>query len=644
MGALMEMSRTSLHVPAPLRDMPRWCVWAYEQHPGEAKARKVPQYTGGGRRHGKQGAPEDLAKLTKFALAREAAARRGLDGVGFALTSDCGITALDFDNCVTDGVLDTLVANLVRGTYAEYSPSGKGVRAFFRGNLGNRKSFGKDGQFSFETFSTSGFVTVTGNMLPFVDLLGQENTVAKVTPEVEAFCQQRFGSSAPSDATSNDPLVTFSPKLGLSLEDSHELLQQLDPDMARPEWLKVAFALSHEHGFGEEALELFNDWSSGGSKYPGEDEVRHQWESLIGRTGYRPVTMATLKRMVKDTSGYVPVGPITDRRVRRFEVLRLEELLCRPKAEWLIKGILPKSGLVVIFGRSGTGKSFAAIDIAAHVQLGRPWCGRKARKDRVVYIAAEGGAGMGKRLQAWSLANDVNLESIEIGTVIDAPNFLKRCDIDQALAQIREHGPVGLVIVDTLAQVTPGANENSSEDMGVAIAHCQTIIRETGAAVMLVHHSGKDESRGARGWSGLRAAADAEIEIKSGGSLKQLTITKMKDGEDGMSFPFRLRTVQVGLDEDGQSETSCAVEYVECTASLPSNSRKLGRTQHTILNSLQRLGDGCDETDLLKAALDATPAPSKDKKDNRYYNLKRSLCDMAKNGLVTITDGNVFEG
>lgn len=634
---------THIHAPAPLRDLPRWCVWAYEQLPGEAKPRKIPQYTHGGRRHGKQGSPEDLAKLTTFALARDAAARRGLDGVGFALTSDCGITALDFDDAVVDGVVDPAVADLVRGTYAEYSPSGKGVRAFFRGDLGNRKSFSKDGGFSVETFSTSGFVTVTGNMLPFVDLLGHEDTVAKVTPEVETFCKERFGSSAPSSAPSDNPLENFSPKLGLTLQDSYDLLQQLDPDMSRPEWFKVALALSHEHGLDEDAFELFNDWSAGGAKYPGEEQVRHQWESLIGRTGHRPVTMATVKKMVKDACGDSTAAPIADRGMQRFEVLRLKELLSRPKAEWLIKGILPKSGLVVIFGRSGSGKSFAAIDIAAHVQLGRPWRERKVRQEQVVYIAAEGGSGMGKRFQAWSLANGVNLESIDIATVIDAPNFLKKNDIDEVLAKLREHGPVGLVVVDTLAQVTPGANENSSEDMGAAIAHCQRIIRETGAAVMLVHHSGKDESRGARGWSGLRAAADAEIEITSRGHSKQLTITKMKDGEDGMTFPFRLQTLQVGLDEDGQSETSCVVEHVAGIGARPAVKRKLGSAQRAIMSSIERLGDGCCEADLLEVALEATTAPDAGKKDNRFGNLRRSLQSLIETGALSLREGKIFQ-
>ena len=89
-----------IHVPLPLRNLPLWCVWAFEQHEDEPKPRKVPQYSAGGRRFGIQGSPADRAKLTTFAVARDAAAKRGLDGVGFTLMADTGVIALDFDKCV----------------------------------------------------------------------------------------------------------------------------------------------------------------------------------------------------------------------------------------------------------------------------------------------------------------------------------------------------------------------------------------------------------------------------------------------------------------------------------------------------------------------------------------------------------------
>jgi putative DNA primase/helicase len=117
-----------------------WLVWRFEpnENPG-GKPRKVPYYIAGGRRQGVQGSPEDRARLVTFDAARVAAARQGMDGVGYALLPGCGVVALDFDRCVTDGALHPKVRALLADTYAEYSPSGEGVRAFFAGELGNDK-------------------------------------------------------------------------------------------------------------------------------------------------------------------------------------------------------------------------------------------------------------------------------------------------------------------------------------------------------------------------------------------------------------------------------------------------------------------------------------------------------------------------
>ena len=122
--------------PAALRALQGWLLWRYETHPGETKARKVPYYVTGQRRYGKQGAPEDRAKMTTFDVAVAAAEHKGFSGVGLALMPEWGIVALDFDNCLLpDGRFPREVEDIVSRTYAEWSPSGNGARAFVRGNL-----------------------------------------------------------------------------------------------------------------------------------------------------------------------------------------------------------------------------------------------------------------------------------------------------------------------------------------------------------------------------------------------------------------------------------------------------------------------------------------------------------------------------
>src|SRR5262249_54953770 len=137
-------------------------------------------------------------------------------------------------------------------------------------------------------------------------------------------------------------------------------------------------------------------------------------------------------------------------------------------------------------------------------------------------------------------------------------------DIKAVIRELGSYGGASIVVVDTLAQATPGANENAGEDMGRVLANCKAIRRATGATVLLIHHAGKDLSRGARGWSGLRAAADAEIEIsRLDDSNRLATITKQKDGTDGAKYPFKLAVVPLGEDADGEVIDSCVVTHLD---------------------------------------------------------------------------------
>jgi AAA domain len=146
-----------------------------------------------------------------------------------------------------------------------------------------------------------------------------------------------------------------------------------------------------------------------------------------------------------------------------------------------------------------------------------------------------------------------------------------------------------VVVLDTMASVTPGANENSAEDMGRLLQHCKFIHKETGALVILIAHTGKDASRGMRGWSGTKAAADAEIEIVRNGDYRVANVTKMKDGTDGESFAFKLKIVDLGYDSAGDRETSCVVEHVETPPEEASGTRKvrLGKNEQIMLELLK---------------------------------------------------------
>lgn len=638
-----------VQVPAPLRDLPMFLVWRYEaRYADDPKPLKVPYYALGNKRVGKQGSPEDRGKLVPFHVARDQAVKRGMDGVGMALLPGEDITALDFDNCVAeDGSIPPDILAAIGNTYAEYSPSGNGIRALLRGNIGNRKSPTTPTLYGMETFSTNGFVTLTGNKLPHVDLLGYEDTLAKVTPALEEFCAARFGSSAPDRPDPEDFMAGYEPKLGLSVEQSFDLLQQLDPDMSREDWIRVGMALHHEYDGEEDGFDLWNEWSSYGSKYPGDEGLRTQWDSFTRRVspGRKQITMATVKHMVKQSQ------PVDAERLKivaeqakvvgfegKFPILRQSELPVNINAQWLIKGVLPRSkDPIILYGASGAGKSFVALDQAIAIARGIDWRGCRVTQGRVVYLAAEGGAGVAKRIQAHCDYHGIKREDLPLDVIIGAPNLLEQEDVTELTKSLAAFGPYDYAVIDTLAQVTPGANENAGEDMGPVLANIKAIQSATGATVAVVHHAGKDLSRGSRGWSGLKAAAEAQIEVvrDEDSGQRHIRIEKMKDGEDGAKYGFKLEVVQIGVDEDGDAVTSCVVVPVDFVpkAETAKGLKRRGRVEGHVLEVIATLDPAMQAIrveELVKMAADLLPPPEEGKRDTRRQHVARAIENLCK--------------
>ncbi len=652
----------SVEVPEELREIKAWLIWRFEQYEGEAKPRKVPYWFDGTRRHGQQGGPIDRERLTVFGVAREAAVRLGYDGVGFAPLDGFGYTFLDFDNCVApDGSLPPEIEEIASRTYAEYSPSGKGVRIALKGNLGNRKSISTPDQYGFETFSTSGYVTFTGNILDICDLTVGPNHIATAGEKVRNLCEKRFGSAQPqAEVDPDDFMVGHEPRLGLSVERMEELVNALDPDMGREPWIKVGMALHHECDGDDTGFEIWDDWSSGGATYPGTEALRAQWESFERRAGQRrrQVTMATVIKMAKEEQAR-GVANVIDVEARVTEILKdtdvrptlqtppdytgkfpavsAGQLKAQEPPDWLIKDVLPQGDLLMLFGPSGSGKSFVAIDMAAHIATGRSWRGKRVKKGKVVIIAAEGAGGYGKRMVAWSNYNEVDIDELEVSVVLVPPNFMESEDIAELVATIRILGDVSLIIVDTLAQVTPGANENSSEDMGLTASNCRVLGRATSATVLLVHHSGKDLTRGARGWSGMRAAVDAELEVfyEEGAPTRMIKVTKQKDGESGLKFGFRLEQMTLGFDRYGDDITSCVAVEADAPAKAeetPTRLKRMGRIETHLLEMMSFFPDVSAvpmEKFILKA-VEALPEPQEGARDTRRQNVTRALRLLSK--------------
>jgi hypothetical protein len=331
----------------------------------------------------------------------------------------------------------------------------------------------------------------------------------------------------------------------------------------------------------------------------------------------------------------------------RFKLETATEFVVRRKASWIIKGVIPNANLGVVYGASGSGKSFFAFEMAAAIARGIEWRGHKTVKSKVCWVAAEGQEDMRKRVAGYCMHHGINpSELTNLYFVANAPNLMDVADARALVKQIRVQGDFDLVVIDTLAQVMAGGNENSGEDMGKVLGHCKEITRLTGAMVELIHHSGKDESRGARGWSGLRAACDFEFEVIRADEDRVATITKMKGGADGGEFGFRLQTISVGVDDDGDMETTCVVAFTDSSrASVATTKGPSGARHKLVVKEATRLielaGSGVTFSEIVEVVWPQYPRGDETKRDQRKTNAGRDLRDVIAAGHLAQNDDGV---
>lgn len=232
----------------------------------------------------------------------------------------------------------------------------------------------------------------------------------------------------------------------------------------------------------------------------------------------------------------------------------------------LVKRLIGSASLVVFAGPTGSGKTFVALDCCVHIAMEWPWFGRKVTRVGVLYVAAEGQTGLIKRIEAikrhHNISDDVDvpfaLYPEPIDLVTDGEGVKQIINYVQWLNEIL---PVrtGIVVIDTLARCFGSGDESATRDMNTFVTRCDTIRTTTEATVAVVHHFGKDESKGMRGSIALKAAADTVIEITGADGIRTARVEKQKDGAAGESFTFGLQPMDLEIDDDGDHVTSCVV-------------------------------------------------------------------------------------
>ena len=268
------------------------------------------------------------------------------------------------------------------------------------------------------------------------------------------------------------------------------------------------------------------------------------------------------------------------------------------RSSYLIKNWLGRGQMSVVYGPSNVGKSFFALDMAACIAAGIEWQGAKVRGGPVLYLATEGGNAFQSRCVA--LREEYDIKDAPLA-VRPSPIDLLRPEADlAALIQLcqsieAECGePIAMIVVDTLSRAMAGGDENGPTDMTSFIANLDALRDVTGAHIMIVHHSGKDTAKGARGHSSLRAATDTEIELEIDGKIRTATATKQRDLEPQEPIVFTLKIHKLGVDEDGDPVTTCTITPADPDdVADMQQKRPSGVNQKTVVSAFKQLrGEG----------------------------------------------------
>lgn len=268
----------------------------------------------------------------------------------------------------------------------------------------------------------------------------------------------------------------------------------------------------------------------------------------------------------------------------------------------IVEGVLTAGDGSILYGDSNSGKTFFVIDLACAVARGVPWMGKQTEPGLVIYLAAESPLSVRSRIQAYQRHHSVRVPNFAI---VQSPIDLFDGDADtdkliQLVKQIewQKGQPARLIIGDTLARLSAGANENAGQDMGLVVRRFDRIRAECKAHFLLIHHSGKNAAAGARGWSGIRAAIDTEIEVTDSPAGRCCEITKQRDlGTKGDRIGFKLHVVTLGLTKWKTPATSCVV--LPADAPAKQTGKRISEVGGAIVEMLRTKNAGMKKRELV---------------------------------------------
>jgi AAA domain/Bifunctional DNA primase/polymerase, N-terminal len=279
---------------------------------------------------------------------------------------------------------------------------------------------------------------------------------------------------------------------------------------------------------------------------------------------------------------------------KRFELIPFDAISFDGAEEWRVKGLLPQQGVAAFFGAKSAFKSFAAQDLCFHIAAGWNWAGRRVEQCPVVYIAAEGSAGLRKRKAGFELYHGERLPwRVPFHMIAAAPNLgTDKGDLDALIAAIAGAGVFpGVITIDTVSQTLGSAEENGA-GMIQLIANAQALSERFGCLVLLIHHAGLTETDRLRGHSSLGCALDALMyfERKEDALAATMTVQKLKEENDaGIAFDIELVRIVIGKDADGEEISTLVVETVRKAEAITAKAaRPVPRAQRLLMTVIEQ--------------------------------------------------------
>lgn len=284
---------------------------------------------------------------------------------------------------------------------------------------------------------------------------------------------------------------------------------------------------------------------------------------------------------------------------QRIKLLKLSELDSLQPPAWLIDSVITENGLSMIWGRSGSLKSFIALDMGLCIATGRDWHGRPVKQGRVIYLAAEGAHGLGGRAVGWAKSKQVDAPLFQL--IPHGLTLVKDDDLTALIEAVTaDPSPIAFIVIDTLSRTFGAGNPNQPSDMNLFVTAADRLKDATQAHVMIVHHGGKDTDKNELGNEGLRNASDTVIHVRRKSETVELINEapkgKQKDAEEFK--PITLRPTKIAYEQNGTEKTTLVMVLNETQAAGEDD---------TQMGDLPRLGKV--EKDVLKALADAGSEP-----------------------------------